>query len=124
MRKQARRWKKPTARCMCARRNGGTKRDCKLSVASRIMTKPTPFALRIPDADIADLRDRLARTRFPDQAPGEAWAYGTDVDYLRELTEYWRDHFDWRAAEAALNAFPKFRVPLAGVDLTYLHVQG
>src|SRR6266700_3578814 len=86
--------------------------------------KPTPFTLRVPDADIADLRDRLARARFPDQAPGEPWAYGTDVAYLRELTEYWRDHFDWRAAEAALNAFPQFRVPLDGIDLHYLHVPG
>src|SRR5882672_6409915 len=86
--------------------------------------KPIPFTLRVPDADIADLRDRLARARFPDQAPGEPWAYGTDVAYLRELTEYWRDHFDWRAAEAALNAFPQFRVPLDGVDLHYLHVPG
>ncbi|MDO9062592.1 MAG: epoxide hydrolase N-terminal domain-containing protein, partial [Bradyrhizobium sp.] len=59
--------------------------------------KPSPFTLRIPDADIADLRDRLSRTRFPDQAPGDAWAYGTDVAYLRQLTEYWRDTFDWRA---------------------------
>src|SRR5712672_2811239 len=86
--------------------------------------KPTPFTLRVPDADIADLRDRLARARFPDQAPGDPWAYGTDVAYLRELTEYWRDHFDWRAAEAALNAFPLFCVPLDGVDLHYLHVPG
>jgi len=74
--------------------------------------KPTRFTLRIPDADIADLRDRLARSRFPDQAPGGAWDYGTDVTYLRQLTEYWRDKFDWRAEEAALNAFPQFRVPL------------
>src|ERR1700716_1751980 len=86
--------------------------------------KPTPFTLRIPDADIAELRDRLARSRFPDQAPGDAWAYGTDVAYLRQLTEYWRDKFDWRAEEAALNVFPQFRVPLEGVDLHYLHVQG
>jgi hypothetical protein len=86
--------------------------------------KPTPFTLRIPDADIADLRDRLARSRFPDQAPGEPWAYGTDVSYLRKLTEYWRNDFDWRAEEAALNGFPQFRVPLDGVDLHYLHVPG
>src|SRR6266852_4823128 len=86
--------------------------------------KPTPFTLRIADADIADLRDRLARARFPDQAPGDAWAYGTDVAYLRGLTEYWRSDFDWRAEEAALNAFPQFRVPLDGVDLHYLHVPG
>jgi microsomal epoxide hydrolase len=89
-----------------------------------MMIKPVPFTLQIPDADIADLRDRLARTRFPDAAAGEAWAYGTEVDYLRELTEYWRTTFDWRAEEAALNAFPQFRVGLEDVDLHYLHLRG
>jgi pimeloyl-ACP methyl ester carboxylesterase len=88
------------------------------------MTKPVPFTLHIPDADIADLRERLARTRFADSAPGEAWAYGTDGAYLRELTEYWRTRFDWRAEEAALNAFPQFRAALDDVDLHYLHVPG
>jgi microsomal epoxide hydrolase len=87
-------------------------------------TMPTAFTLHIPDADIADLRGRLARTRFPDQAPGEPWAYGADVAYLRELIEYWRTTFDWRAQEAALNAFPQFRVALDDVDLHYLHVAG
>jgi pimeloyl-ACP methyl ester carboxylesterase len=86
--------------------------------------KPTPFTLHIPDAAIADLRERLGRTRYPDQAPGEAWAYGTEVDYLRDLTEYWRTAFDWRAEEAALNAFPQFRAALDDVDLHYLHVPG
>src|SRR6201747_176163 len=86
--------------------------------------KPTPFTLHISDADIADLRDRLARTRFPDQAPGEAWAYGTEVSSLRELVEYWRTKFDWRAEEAVLNAFPQFRVQLEDVELHYLHVPG
>ena len=88
------------------------------------MIKPTPFTLRIQDADIADLRDRLARSRFPDSAPGEPWAYGTDVAYLRGLVEYWRSSFDWRAEEAALNVFPQFRVPIDGIDLHYLHVPG
>jgi hypothetical protein len=86
--------------------------------------KPTAFSLHIPDADIADLRERLARTRLPDQAPGEPWAYGTDVAYLRGLIEYWGKEFDWRVAEAALNAFPQFRVPLHDIDLHYLHVPG
>ncbi|MEA2883365.1 MAG: hypothetical protein QOH32_2621 [Bradyrhizobium sp.] len=85
--------------------------------------KPTPFTLRVPDADIADLGERLGRTRYPDQAPGEPWAFGTQVDYLRELVDYWRTRFDWRAQEAALNAFPQFRVSL-DVDLHYLHVAG
>src|SRR5580698_1188162 len=88
------------------------------------MAAPTQFSLHIPDADIADLRDRLARTRLPDQAPGEPWAYGTDVAYLRGLIEYWRDTFDWRAEEAALNAFPQFRIALHDIDLHYLHVPG
>src|ERR1700730_16339668 len=147
-RKRPERWRRPTARCMCARRSGGMKRDMHIQSpdrltppldggcefletersvppAEQIMTvKPTPFTLRIADADIADLHDRLARARFPDQAPGDAWAYGTDVAYLRGLAEYWRSDFDWRAEEAALNAFPQFRVPLDGVDLHYLHVPG
>lgn len=86
--------------------------------------KPTPFTLAVPDADIADLKARLGRTRFPDQTPGAPWAYGTDLAYLRGLVEHWRTGFDWRRHEAALNAFPQFKVPLAGIDLHYLHVPG
>jgi microsomal epoxide hydrolase len=86
--------------------------------------RPEPFTLRVPNEAIADLRDRLARTRFPDQAPGNPWACGTDVGYLREVVEYWRGTFDWRAEEARLNAFPQFRVPLCGIDLHFLHVPG
>jgi pimeloyl-ACP methyl ester carboxylesterase len=86
--------------------------------------RPEPFTLRVPDEAIADLRDRLARTRFPDQAPGDPWAYGTDIGYLRQLVEYWHGTFDWRAEEARLNAFPQFKVPLCGIDLHFLHVPG
>ncbi len=86
--------------------------------------RPEPFTLRVPDEAIADLRDRLARTRFPDQAPGDPWAYGTDLGYLRQLVEYWRGAFDWRAEEARLNAFPQFKAPLCGVDVHFLHVPG
>jgi len=85
---------------------------------------PQPFTLNVPDAAIADLRTRLALTRFPDAAPGEPWAYGTSVDYARELVSYWHDRFDWRAQEAALNAFPQFKIPLHDIDLHYLHVPG
>lgn len=85
---------------------------------------PVPFVLRVPDDAIADLQARLARTRFPDQAPGEPWAFGTDLDFMRRLVAHWRDAFDWRAQEARLNAFPQFRVALSGIDLHYLHVPG
>lgn len=83
-----------------------------------------PFKLNVPDTEIADLRERLARTRFPDQAPGAPWAYGTDVGYLRQLVDYWRTDFDWRAQEALLNDLPQFKLPLHGIDLHYLHVAG
>jgi microsomal epoxide hydrolase len=86
--------------------------------------QPQPFTLTVPDAAINDLRARLALTRFPDQAPGEPWAFGTDVTYLRGLVDYWQHRFDWRAQEAALNAFPQFKVALHGIDLHYLHVPG
>ena len=85
---------------------------------------PKPFVLDIPDKDIADLKARLALTRLPDAAPGEPWAFGSSVDYVRDLVAYWKDRFDWRAQEAALNAFPQFKVPLSGIDVHYLHVPG
>jgi pimeloyl-ACP methyl ester carboxylesterase len=86
--------------------------------------RPEPFTLRVPEEAIVDLRDRLARTRFPDQAPGDSWAYGADVGYLRQFVEYWRGTFDWRTEEARLNAFPQYRAPLCGIDLHFLHVPG
>jgi pimeloyl-ACP methyl ester carboxylesterase len=84
----------------------------------------TPFRLHVPDSGIDDLRTRLARTRFPDQAPGAPWAYGTDVGYLQQLVAYWGDGFDWRAEEARLNAFAQCKVPLHGIELHFLHVEG
>ena len=86
--------------------------------------EPRAFTLKVSDQAIADLRERLARTRFPDQPPGEPWAYGTDVGYLQQLVEYWRSTFDWRAEEARLNTFPQYKVPLSGIDLHFLHVPG
>ncbi|HSN32998.1 MAG TPA: epoxide hydrolase [Ideonella sp.] len=88
---------------------------------------PQSFTLHASDADLADLHERLARTRYPDRAPGEAWVWGTDPDWLRELVAYWRERFDWRAQEARLNAWPNFRVRMAafdGLPLHFLHVSG
>ena len=84
----------------------------------------TPFRLHIPDAALQDLQTRLALTRLPDEAPEAPWKYGTSVAYLRDLLAYWQQGFDWRAEEAALNAFPQFRTELHGIDLHFLHVRG
>ena len=64
-----------------------------------------PFRLDVPEAALADLRERLKRTRFPDQAPGEPWKTGTSLAYLKDLLQYWQSGFDWRAQEARINAF-------------------
>jgi Epoxide hydrolase N terminus len=84
----------------------------------------TATTLHVPEPAISDLGERLARTRFPDQAPGPAWAYGTDIGYMRQLVEYWRTHFDWRAQEARLNAFPQYQTELFDIGLHFLHVPG
>lgn len=86
--------------------------------------RPERFTLQVPDEAIADLRERLARTRLPDQAPGEPWAYGADVGYLKRLIEHWRSAFDWRAQEARLNAFPQYKLKLHDIDVHFLHVPG
>ncbi|MGH8697709.1 MAG: epoxide hydrolase family protein [Burkholderiales bacterium] len=88
------------------------------------MTAPAPFELHVPDAALADLHERLARTRWPDEPPLAPWSTGTSVEYLRELVEYWRTGFDWRAEEAKLNRFRQFTVPLAGIELHFIHAPG
>jgi microsomal epoxide hydrolase len=86
---------------------------------------PQPFTLHVPDDAIADLKERLARTRLADAPPlDDPWALGTSRDALSQLLAYWQHGFDWRAAEAKLNAFPQFKVPMGGIDLHYLHVPG
>jgi microsomal epoxide hydrolase len=85
---------------------------------------PAPFTLHVPDAAIADLRDRLARTRWPDEPPLEPWSTGASVPYMQALTEYWRTGFDWRAWEARLNGFRQFTVPVGGIDLHFIHEPG
>ena len=83
-----------------------------------------PFTLHVTDDVIADLRMRLSRVRWPDEPPHEPWSTGTSVAYMKDLVDYWRTGFDWRAWEAKLNAFPQFTVPLDGIDVHYLHVPG
>src|SRR3712207_3817253 len=92
--------------------------------ASSMPERLEPFTLRVEDAAIADLRDRSARTRFPDAPPGEPRVYGTDLAYMRVLVDYWRGGFDWRAQEDRLNAFPQYRTHLHGTELHFLHVPG
>jgi microsomal epoxide hydrolase len=85
---------------------------------------PRPFKIRVPDEVLVDLRARLAQVRWPDEIPGSGWRYGTDLGYMKELIAYWRGVYDWRAHEARLNEFQHFQVPLAGIDLHFIHQEG
>lgn len=84
----------------------------------------TPFTIAIPDTALTDLRDRLHRTRWPDEINDDDWAWGTRADVLRPLVEYWADGFDWRAQEAALNRLPQFRAEVDGLNIHFVHVKG
>src|SRR5262245_57560359 len=80
-----------------------------------------PFTIRVPDADLADLKARLARARYPDEIEGSGWTYGTNLAYLKSLVEYWRDRFDWRAQEQKLNELEQFTTTVDGVTLHFIH---
>ncbi len=84
----------------------------------------TPFRIDVPEAEIADLKARLAGTRWPDEIAGSRWDYGVDLGYMKELVDYWRDGFDWRAQERALNRFPQFKTAIDGLDIHFIHVRG
>ena len=81
------------------------------------------FQIHVDDSVLEDLRRRLARTRFPDQIEGTGWEYGIPIDYLRELVEYWRDEYDWRAQEARLNELEHFRTRIDGQSIHFIHAR-
>jgi pimeloyl-ACP methyl ester carboxylesterase len=85
---------------------------------------PVPFTIAVPDDVLTDLRERLARVRWPDEVPDAGWRYGTDLAYMKDLVAYWRDRYDWRKNEAVLNRFRQFTVPLGGIELHFIHEPG
>ncbi|HEX6871644.1 MAG TPA: epoxide hydrolase, partial [Micromonosporaceae bacterium] len=83
-----------------------------------------PFRVDVAGEVLADLADRLARTRWPDEADGADWELGTDLSYLRGLVDYWQDGFDWRQAEARLNLVPQFRTTIDNQAIHFAHARG
>jgi epoxide hydrolase len=82
-----------------------------------------PLTINVPDATLDDLSERLARTRFPNEVTGVGWEQGTPLAYLRELVEYWRDEYDWRAHEAELNSYDNFVHEVDGQPIHFMHVK-
>ncbi|MBU6329297.1 MAG: alpha/beta hydrolase [Acidobacteria bacterium] len=84
---------------------------------------PQPFTIAVPDAVLEDLHRRLDHVRWPDQAPGEPWSLGIPVTEVRAAVEHWRSRYDWRAREAAMNAWPHFLTRAAGEQVHFIHAR-
>jgi microsomal epoxide hydrolase len=85
---------------------------------------PVPFVIAVPDAELAELSARLAATRLPPAIGDEDWNDGTAPLYLRELIAYWRDSYDWRVQETALNRFAQFREDVDGTAIHFIYERG
>jgi epoxide hydrolase len=81
-----------------------------------------PFRIAVPEADLADLRERLGRTRFPEPATVAGWEQGIPVEDLQKIVTAWRNH-DWRASEDRLNTLPHFRTTIDGLRIHFLHLR-
>ena len=80
-----------------------------------------PFTINVPDSVLMDLKERLVRARMPDEPDGVGWMLGTNQAYLKQLVDYWRDEFDWRAQERRLNRFEQFKAAIDGIDVHFIH---
>jgi pimeloyl-ACP methyl ester carboxylesterase len=87
------------------------------------MTTAEPFRIDIPQADLDDLKSRLARTRWPEQLGNVGWSYGVEREYLRDLVDHWQNGYDWREHEARLNKIPQFTTTIDAQNIHYLHVR-
>lgn len=89
-----------------------------------ITSAARPLTIDVPQADLDDLRDRLARVRWAHDPGNPDGRYGAPRDFVQDLVSYWRDRYDWRAVEAEMNAWDNFVVEIDGVPIHYLRVPG
>jgi len=82
-----------------------------------------PFRIEVSDAILNDLQQRLRNIRWPEPQPLNDWSQGIPLDYMQEITAYWRDDYDWRARETLLNRFPQFMTTIDGLDIHFIHVR-
>ena len=100
-----------------------TRKDEPVTDSHLDSTAIRPFTIAIPEADHEDLRDRLARSRWPTLPPDDDWSRGVPLPYLQSLAGYWRTGFDWRAQEARLNRYPQFVTEIDGQVIHFLHIR-
>src|SRR4051794_41939332 len=83
-----------------------------------------PFTIEIPEADLEDLRTRIAATRWPEKEPVDDLSQGVPLALVQTLARYWHDEYDWRKCEARLNAYPQFITEIDGLDIPPLQARG
>ncbi len=83
-----------------------------------------PFQIEVPDETLELIRSQVASYAWHEMPDDGGWAYGTNLNYMKELCAYWLDEFDWRAQEAAINRFPQFIAPIDAIDLHFIHEKG
>ena len=83
-----------------------------------------PFEIAVPEADLQDLKRRLTATRWACDLGNADWRYGVEGVWLREMAAYWRDEFDWRRQESAMNALPHFQVTIGNQKIHFLYIRG
>jgi microsomal epoxide hydrolase len=94
-----------------------------MELVSDTNTDVRPFRIEVEQAEIDDLRERLGRTRWPDELPGAEWDYGIPLRQVKELAAYWADGYDWRKHEAGLNEFPQYTTTIDGQRIHFLHAR-
>src|SRR6266849_3730109 len=82
------------------------------------------YHIQVADETLRNLRERLKHTRWPDEVQGAGWEYGANLAYMKDLVEYWRTDFDWRAQEQKINQFANYRTKLDGLGLHFIHERG
>ena len=83
-----------------------------------------PFSANVPQKVLDDLKSRLQHVRWPDEVAGSGWAYGSNLAYMKELSNYWLNNFDWRRIENEINQYPNFKAEIDGHQIHFLHIKG
>jgi pimeloyl-ACP methyl ester carboxylesterase len=83
-----------------------------------------PFTANVPQQTLDDLKSRLKNTRWPDEINDSGWLYGANLSYMKELTGYWLEKFDWRKVEKEINAYPNFIADIDGYQIHFVHIKG
>jgi len=87
------------------------------------MSEINPYMIQISNDDLEDLKRRLLSTRWPEKETVEDWSQGIPLSYVKEISEYWLNEYDWRSREEYYNSFPQFITNIEGLDIHFIHIK-